>query len=67
MASATGSLCEAAHNTVAGNYSERSLIKSAQDVASSTEKLLVACRSNADPNSTTQTGLQVIFVHTPCS
>ena len=68
VASATGSLCEAAHATVQGDYSEKKLINSAKDVADSTEKLLVACRTHGDQNSKMQQGLQVCmfnnFKHT---
>jgi len=54
-------LCEAAHNTVQGDYSEKKLINSAKSVADSTEKLLIACQANADKNSKMQKGLQVRF------
>lgn len=62
VASATGSLCEAAHDTIQGDYSEVKLITAAKSVADSTEKLLIACRSEGDENSKTQRGLQVFLL-----
>jgi len=54
----TCSLCEAAHAAVEGNPCRDELVASAKAVATSTTQLLVACRTNADPNSKTQKGLQ---------
>ena len=59
----TCSLCEAAHAAVGGNPCRDELVASAKAVATSTTQLLVACRANADPNSKTQKGLQVILKH----
>lgn len=59
VAAATQTLCDAANAAVQGNASEERLIAGANQVASSTAQLLLACRVKADANSATQKRLQV--------
>ena len=61
VAAATQTLCDAANAAVQGNASEERLIAGANQVASSTAQLLLACRVKADANSATQKRLQVCW------
>ena len=58
VAHATGTLCEAANDTVQGNAAEERLIVSAKQVSSSTTQLVMACQVKADMDSKAFLGLK---------
>ena len=58
VAAATHSLCDAANTLVKGLSSEEKLIGAAQQVASSTAQLVLACKVKADRGSEKMKGLE---------
>ena len=58
VAAATNALCDAANTLVKGISSEEKLIAAAQQVASSTAQLVLACKVKADRGSEKMRGLE---------
>ena len=58
VAHSTGTLCEAANETVQGNAAQEKLIVSAKTVSANTTTLVMACQVKADMNSNALKGLK---------